>query len=142
MDILGCVTKLNIITAILMPSFSEQSFSTPRHVHIVLVTENATVEERKSLCRGSLYSPKERQRIQKPTSNLILWHFKWQGEMCISMTRQQQISSGQAILERAQKEFFLYLFVAHKKKLHRVRRSSDCFPDTIVIRPHGILSAQ
>lgn len=28
-----------------------------------------------------------------------------------------------------------------KKKLHRVRRSSDCFPDTIVIRPHGILSA-
>lgn len=34
-----------------------------------------------------------------------------------------------------------FFFVAQKKKLHRARKKSDCFPDTIVIRPCGILSA-
>lgn len=142
MDVLDCVTKLNMITAILIHSVSGQLLSTPRHVHIVLVTESVAVEGTESLCRVSLQSPKERQRIHKPTSNLIVWHFKRHGEMFIGMKRYQLVCPGQAMLEWAGREFSLSVFLWHRKKLYRARRKSDCFPDTVVIRPHGISSAQ
>ena len=46
-----------------------------------------------------------------------------------------------ANLIRVGKEGILHFFRGTVKKLHSSRRKSDCFPDTIVIRPYGILNA-